>query len=144
MESPEVAYPCGVGDTVHVSQDERHRPCRGTVCVLVGGGLVQQAQNIGYGGGHDGGGVDRGQELGCAWMVEVMDLEAEFGLGELLGFLQGRRRVGCWIRGRLAAVLRSVRQRNRRRRGGRGARLLSESHCGKPEKQKGADRMKRR
>ncbi len=139
-----IAYPCGVGYTAHVSQNERHRPCRGAVCVLVGGGLVQQAQDIVYGGGDDRGGVHGREELGCARVAEVVDLEAEFGLGELLGHCRGRRRVRRRIRGWFAAALRSVRQRDGRRRGGRRARLLPESHCGRSEEQIWAGRTQRR
>jgi hypothetical protein len=52
--------------------------------VLVGGGSVEQPQDVVYGGGEDSGGVDGAEKLGRAGMVEVVDLQAELGLGECL------------------------------------------------------------
>jgi len=50
--------------------------------VGVSWGLVEQPLDVGNGGGQNGAGVDSGQELGCARMIEVTDLEAELGLRE--------------------------------------------------------------
>lgn len=47
-----------------------------------GGGEVEQALDVVDCGGEDGGTVDGGEEFGRAWMEEIVDLEAEFRLGE--------------------------------------------------------------
>lgn len=82
----------GVGDAAHVAQDDGDRAGRRHMGGRIGDmGLfsVEQALDMGDGGGQDGGSVDGLEEDVGAFVDDIADFEAQFGLGEG-GFGLGR------------------------------------------------------
>lgn len=88
-------YPRRVCHAAHVTQDERHGPRRGHGRVPVRRRPVEEAQDFVDGRGEHRGCVDGAEELGCAGMVEIVDLETQSRLREGFSLLR-LWRARCW------------------------------------------------